>query len=135
VLASHQTIKECNFLLRMSSLLNDPVWIRTCYTIDIQDAYEKIFEDGLQEYVGSHGEIMLDDEDLYGGYGEAWMKIFLCLPLLPDAVLHHGGDPAYTLHTDPAQAKVCHHHTHLWKVRNDVESQLPTFMLIIIQKE
>jgi hypothetical protein len=36
---------------------------------------------------------VLNNESLYGGYGEDWAKILLRLPLLPDAVPYFGSDP------------------------------------------
>jgi hypothetical protein len=90
VLAPHQTIKERNLTPQMACLLHDTVWIRICYATDLQGTFEEILEAGLEwpEYA-----IVLDNKDLYGNYGEDWAKIFLRLPLLPNAVPYLGGDP------------------------------------------
>jgi hypothetical protein len=70
--------------------LGNPVWIRTCYATNLQKAYEELIEAGLEE---PENALVLDDKELYGGYGEDWTKILLRLPLLPDAVTYLGGDP------------------------------------------
>jgi hypothetical protein len=89
VLAPHQTIKERNLLNHVSSHLHDPFWIRTCYAPELQAAWEEILEEGLAEWKDLDELLVLNDENLYGGYGSDWTKIFLRLPMLPDAELYY----------------------------------------------
>jgi hypothetical protein len=68
-----------------------PVWIRTCYSPDLQAAYEEIYEAGLRD--GENRLLMLDNEELYGNNGEDWARVFLRLPLVPDAALYYDEGP------------------------------------------
>jgi hypothetical protein len=93
VLAPHQTIKERNLSQNVASVLNDPLWIRTCYAPDLQAVYEQMIEAGLRDSENPDRLLVLDNEELYGGFGDDWAKVFLRLPLIPDAVIYYGGDP------------------------------------------
>jgi hypothetical protein len=77
----------------VASSLNDPVWIRTCYIPDLHAAYEEIREAGLRDSDLPDGLLVLDNEYLYGDYGNDWAEVFLRLPLLPDDTGFHGDDP------------------------------------------
>lgn len=92
VLAPHQTHRERNLSLLIALDLSMPVWIRTCYARDLQDAWEKTLENAA-ELEEVDDVLLLDDEGLYSGYGEEWAKILLRLPLLPDAVPYTREDP------------------------------------------
>jgi hypothetical protein len=76
------------------------VWIRTCYATDLQAAYDEIIEAGLREDENPDGLLVLDNEDLYGSYEEDWTKVFLRLPMLPDAVYYSEDDPKKDEPTD-----------------------------------
>jgi hypothetical protein len=93
VLAPHQTFKERNLSQHVASRLNQPLWIRTCYDPDLQAVYEQMIEAGLRDSENPDRLLVLDNEELYGGFGEDWAKVFLRLPLIPDAVAYLGGDP------------------------------------------
>jgi hypothetical protein len=93
VLTPHQTIKEQNLSQRVASQLHDPLWIRTCYAPDLQAVYKQMIEAGLRDSENPDRLLVLDNEELYGGLGDDWAKVFLRLPLIPDAVPYLGGDP------------------------------------------
>jgi hypothetical protein len=71
----------------VASYGHKPVWIRTCYSPDLQGACKEIYEAGLQD--DQDRLLVLDNEELYGGYGEDWARLFLRLPLVPDAALYY----------------------------------------------
>jgi hypothetical protein len=93
VLAPHQTIRERNLSQHVASRMNDPLWIRTCYAPGLQAVYDQMIEAGLRDSENPERLLVLDDEELYGGFGDDWTKVFLRLPLIPDAVAYFGGDP------------------------------------------
>ena len=86
ILAPHQTITERNATQKFLSCIPYPVWVCTCYTVELDSAYQEMFEDGQTDFVPA---IVLDDETLYGQFGHDWTKVFLRLPLLPDTIVYH----------------------------------------------
>jgi hypothetical protein len=91
ILAPHQTTKERNISNNMASGYHNPLWIRTCYSPDLQPTYEEIYEAGLQD--DQDRLLVLDNEELYGDYGEDWARVFLRLPLVPDTALYYDDGP------------------------------------------
>ncbi|KAF2711238.1 hypothetical protein K504DRAFT_466259 [Pleomassaria siparia CBS 279.74] len=90
VLAQHQTIKERNLSWYASGSFHDPVWLRTCYASDLAPAYEEMvvhFYDEIRDK-----RLLLDDETIYGNFGQDWARVFLRLPTLPDTIPYLG-DP------------------------------------------
>ncbi|KAF1851965.1 uncharacterized protein K460DRAFT_413453 [Cucurbitaria berberidis CBS 394.84] len=85
ILAPHQTIKERNISQHAASILNEPVWIRTCYASDLSNAYEEMGNAGLRYPENIDRFLLLDDEALYSNPDKDWSRVFLRLPLLPDA--------------------------------------------------
>jgi len=113
ILAPHQTITERNQTQNFLSRLPHPVWIRTCYAAELDPAYREMFEYGQTDF---GPEIVLDNESLYGHFGQDWTKVFLRLPQLPDTTIYYNnGHPENDEHnqamTPPnSKAKLLLHH-------------------------
>jgi hypothetical protein len=86
ILAPHQTITERNATQKFLSRIPYPVWIRTCYTAELNSAYQEMFKDGQTDFGPA---IVLDNESLYGQFGHDWTKVFLRLPQLPDTIVYY----------------------------------------------
>ncbi len=86
ILAPHQTITERNETQKFLSRVPYPIWIRTCYAVELHTAYQEMFECGQTDF---GPEIVLDDESLYGQHGHDWTKVFLRLPQLIDTVVYY----------------------------------------------
>ena len=68
-----------------------PVWIRTCYAPDLEDACQEIFK-AAQGEIGLN--LILDDESLYGHFEQDWTRVFLRVPLLLEhALFYNNEDP------------------------------------------
>jgi hypothetical protein len=66
-----------------------PVWIRTCYAVELDAAYRDMFEFGQTDF---GPEIVLDNESLYGQFRQDWAKVFLRLPQLPDTIVYYNDE-------------------------------------------
>ena len=66
LISSHQTITERNVSQKFLSRVPYPVWIRTCFAVELDTAYQKMFEYGQTDF---GQEIVHDDESLYDQYG------------------------------------------------------------------
>jgi hypothetical protein len=89
ILAPHQTINERNVTQHYLSHTRRPVWIRTCYAVDLEADCQEI----LKAIQGDFGPgLILDDESPYGCFGQDWTKVFLRLPLLLDSILYYNNE-------------------------------------------
>jgi hypothetical protein len=77
------------------------VWIRTCYHPELQSVYEQILENGVEVHV--EPLLSINIEALYNLPEQDWTRVFLRLPMLPDAVPQQGEDPKRSLRTHTLQ--------------------------------
>lgn len=89
VLAPHQTVQERNVCQRVASTVPDPVWVRTCYSADLEEAHEEM----IGEAVGDEQRLLLENRALYNNASPDLSEIFLRVPMLPDAG-PYDGNPA-----------------------------------------
>ncbi|KAI0871602.1 hypothetical protein GGS24DRAFT_470864 [Hypoxylon argillaceum] len=75
LLAAHQTLQE-----RSLTITPGPAWVRTCYSLELADAYAAISR-GVDDSAVNRDSV-LDDEVLYDGMELS--QILLRIPALPD---------------------------------------------------
>lgn len=83
MLVPFQTVQE----RKIQPALEDPVWLRTCYNPDLDQAYKELVDDAeLSEgYSIADRTAVLDDSSLYN-FGSDWDKILTRIPSLCDFV-------------------------------------------------
>ncbi|KAJ8109697.1 hypothetical protein OPT61_g7273 [Boeremia exigua] len=86
ILAPHQTTTERNLSQKFLSRIPCPVWIRTCYAVELEAAYREMFETGQTDF---GPEFILDDEILYSPCDQDCTRVFLRLPHLPDTIPYY----------------------------------------------
>jgi hypothetical protein len=67
--------------------LEDPVWLRTCYNPDLDEAYEELADNAelAEGYSITNSAAVLDNSSLYN-FGSDWTKILTRIPRLCDFV-------------------------------------------------
>ena len=78
-----QTIQE----RKVHPSLGDPVWLRTCYKPELDEAYEELVDEAelVDGYALTDNPYILDNSSLYDS-GSDWMKILSKIPSLCDFI-------------------------------------------------